>query len=541
MSQPKDQLERKFGELAVEFGYLSQDALYQALRQQHRLEQQQGVHIPLGELLRNNGALTDRQSRRILGLQTGCQKLGNYRLVRKLGAGGMGSVYEARQEVLNRPVALKILAQHIAGNALAVTQFHREAQLVAKLDHPNIVAGIDVGEDQGVHYFAMELVPGQSLGHLLMGGKRLRLDRTVYILRCVAEGLAHAHSRGVIHRDIKPGNILFDKSGEKGAQTPTVKITDLGLAQTRLLTAEDRRNIGWNMGTPHYFAPEQAAGDHTQDFRVDIYALGMTFYRLITGREPFEGMPYHAIRDAHLTSTLVNPGDALRAAFPPEATRVLRRMTAKKPRDRYESYAALIADLTALAEHRPVAATELGADLASIRAPIEVYKPRGSKRLGTQPLPAAGSSAARAALDGRGNGSLQGAPVADANSKMNGLTQVKLPSGFVQRYNEQLHPRLDARKPNSLIRNTRPTPAEPVRPVDNAEGRSSKGPATNGPISNGPSPRLKAPSGSKPVRKTSRRQRAVKGKSSSASALVPAWLKGLLNKGDEPPDAQLPR
>ncbi|HTL51803.1 MAG TPA: serine/threonine-protein kinase [Planctomycetota bacterium] len=529
MSQPKEQLERKFGELAVEFGYLSQDSLYQALRQQHRLEQQQGRHIPLGELLRNNGALTDRQSRRILGLQTGCQKLGQYRLVRKLGAGGMGSVYEARQEVLNRPVALKILAQHIAGNPLAVAQFNREAQLVAKLDHPNIVAGIDVGFDEGVHYFAMELVPGESLGQTLMGGKRMRLDRTLFILREVAEGLAHAHSRGVIHRDIKPGNILVYRDEESSADRPRVKITDLGLAQTRLLTAEDRRNSGWNMGTPHYFAPEQAQGEHTQDFRVDIYALGMTFYRLLTGREPFEGMPYYAIRDAHETATLVNPGDQAKSALPAGATLVLRRMTAKHSRDRYESYATLIADLTALMAGRPVSATMLPADAATIRMPLEVFKVRGSKRAGAQPLtPTPLARALTVPL--LGAGPIHGASGnghTHAHGGANGKAHLaNLPSSFLERYREGLDPKLTARNVNPPVQIKVSNPLTPPLHLNGSTGAALT-PRSNA-KRNG---RLNGSSGKRLAPGTST-NRPTKN-SSSGSALIPHWLKHLLQDRDQ--------
>ncbi|MGH7144258.1 MAG: serine/threonine protein kinase [Planctomycetota bacterium] len=469
MPAPKDHLERKFGELAVEFGYLSQDSLFQALRQQHRLEQQQGRYIPLGELLRRNGALTEEQSLRILGLQTGCQQVGHYRLVRKLGSGGMGSVYEARQELLDRPVALKILSSHISSNKTAIEQFHREAQLVAKLDHPNIVAGIDVGVDRGVHYFAMELIRGQSLAHALLGGKRLRLDKTLFMLREIAAGLAHAYSRGVIHRDIKPGNILIYTNGD-GDLRPHVKITDLGLAKTRLLTKEDRRNVGWNMGTPHYFAPEQSRGDHAQDFRVDIYALGMTAFRLLTGREPFEGMPYHAIRDAHLTSTLIHPADHTKEPLPTAVTMVLRCMTAKNPRDRYDSYDRLVNDLTALIDARPVSAAPLPDDAATIRQPRDVFKP-GRRRTGSGTLPAAAASAANAASAGR-----TGHP--SAATPINGKSHlVRLPSGFLERFKEGSDPRLRAHSPNHMLRVKRGSPITPVRGL---AAPSNPGPGSNG-------------------------------------------------------------
>lgn len=339
---------RRFGEIAVDLGFVTSEKLAAGLTKQRRLMQQEGKQIPLGDILVQEGLISASQRAQILNRQAGGQIVGSYVLLSKLGSGGMGAVYKARQDGLNRVVALKILSKRLAQQEDAIKQFQREARLVARLNHPNIVAGIDVGEDKGVHYFAMEFIAGPNLADLLSGSRRLKVSTCLDILEQVAAGLAHAEARAIIHRDIKPGNIIVIREKTTAGSFYRVKITDLGLGQTRSMSDDDAENQGWALGTPNYIAPEQVRGDPNQDFRVDMYSLGLTAYRMLVGRTPFEGRATVEIRQAHLNMVVPSPADLLPNEIPQSLCRVLEIMTAKKPENRYTNYSDLIADLNAV-------------------------------------------------------------------------------------------------------------------------------------------------------------------------------------------------
>src|SRR5262245_50037597 len=201
--------------------------------------------------------------------------LGDFRLVRKLGEGGMGAVYQAHQISLDRPAAVKVMAKHLASKPDLVERFYREARLMARLDHPNIVRSYGVGEAHGMYYLAMEFVDGGSVSfHLKRVGKFSVGDALHIILAC-ARALAHAHEQTIIHRDIKPDNVLLSKAG-------VVKLADLGLAKA-LEEDLDLTRTGIGAGTPYYMAPEQAANAKQADVRSDIYSLGCMLYLFLTG------------------------------------------------------------------------------------------------------------------------------------------------------------------------------------------------------------------------------------------------------------------
>ena len=181
-------------------------------------------------------------------------EVSGFELLDKIGEGSMGVVYKARQKSLDRVVALKILSPRLARNARYVARFEREARAVAKLNHPNIVGGIDVGVDQGFHYFAMELVEGGTVQALIESGGALREKRALEIALNVAEALQHAWDRGLVHRDVKPGNIVITGDG-------TVKLTDLGLAKNLLDGELSLTDTGTTLGTAYYLSPEQARGE----------------------------------------------------------------------------------------------------------------------------------------------------------------------------------------------------------------------------------------------------------------------------------------
>jgi serine/threonine-protein kinase len=206
------------------------------------------------------------------------RSLGGFRVLRKLGQGGMAVVYKAHEESLNRVVALKVIAQHLAEQPQFVERFRREAQAAAQLSHPNIVQIYAIGEDQGVHYFSMEYVKGRSLADLVEKEGFLTSGRALPIIAQAAEALAVAHDAGIVHRDIKPANIMIDEAGR-------VRVADFGIAQ--MATATRMTQSGMLVGTPEYISPEQCRGEKL-DGRSDIYALGVTLYQMLSGRTPFD-------------------------------------------------------------------------------------------------------------------------------------------------------------------------------------------------------------------------------------------------------------
>jgi len=227
------------------------------------------------------------------------KEIGGFELIGKIGQGGMGTVFKARQKSLDRIVALKVLPPSVAKDAKFIERFQREARACAKLNHPNIVQGVDVGKDPatGVWYFAMELVDGPSVLKLLKEERVLPEERALQIARDIARALECAATHGIVHRDIKPDNILLTARGD-------AKLADLGLAK-QLNDDASLTQSGQAVGTPYYMAPEQVRGRSDQlDIRTDIYALGGTLFHLVTGQPPFTGETSAVIMSKHLTEAV---------------------------------------------------------------------------------------------------------------------------------------------------------------------------------------------------------------------------------------------
>ncbi|MCK6471894.1 MAG: protein kinase [Planctomycetes bacterium] len=263
--------------------------------------------------------------------------IGNFEILAKLGQGGMGAVFKARQISLDRTVALKILPPSIAKNGKFIERFQREARASAKLNHPNIVQGIDVGFDEaaGLWYFAMEFVEGPTVKKVLDEQKVLDEKRALEIVRDITQALVCAEKNGIVHRDIKPDNILLNNRGE-------AKLADLGLAKQ---TQDDASvtQTGMAVGTPYYMAPEQARGDtNAIDFRTDLYALGATLFHLVTGEPLFSGNTGAVIMTKHITE---KPRLAHRVNLNvSEATgRLINRLVQKEPAKRFQSAGELMA------------------------------------------------------------------------------------------------------------------------------------------------------------------------------------------------------
>jgi serine/threonine-protein kinase len=286
--------------------------------------------------------LTPWQVDNLLGGKHKGFRLGSYRLQRKLGRGGMSTVYLAEHELMRRQAAIKVLPRKRVADSSYLARFHREAQAAAALDHPNIVRIYDVAADGNVHYIAMEFIDGHDLQTLVANDGRLDFDTAADYIAQASLGLQHAHSVGLIHRDIKPANLLANDKG-------VIKLLDMGLAKfdgdddTTSLTLEHEENV---LGTVDYLAPEQALDSHNVDQRADIYSLGCTFYFLLTGHAPFpEGslaqrlMKHQKVRPAALGEK--------RPDTPAALIKICEQMMEKSATERIQSAGAVAEQLGA--------------------------------------------------------------------------------------------------------------------------------------------------------------------------------------------------
>ena len=254
------------------------------------------------------------------------ERVGSYRLLRELGRGGMGVVYEAEQDGTGRRLALKLLSQDLPKSGETVERFLREARLAASFSHPNSTFIYDAGEDAGLFYIAMELVPGRTLQDVVESDGPMPLERAVDAVLDIADGLEAAHRSGIVHRDVKPSNCFVDEDGG-------VKIGDFGLSKS-LVLATDLTQTGSFLGTPLFAAPEQARGDSV-NARTDVYALGATLYYLLTGRGPFTGDAAAVI--AKIVADAPEPLRSVRGEVPAAVSEIVDRSLEKVPANRHAS------------------------------------------------------------------------------------------------------------------------------------------------------------------------------------------------------------
>ncbi len=273
------------------------------------------------------------------------QVLAGFEIISRVGRGGMGTVYKARQISMDRVIALKILAPHLTKSKTFIKRFFKEARAAAKLNHPNIVQGIDAGEADGYYYFAMEFVDGETVHRIITRETVMEEKRALRIALDVARGLDHAFSFGLVHRDVKPGNIMV-------AKDRTTKLCDLGLAiEVDDEVATKKRRFA--VGTPYYLAPEVAQGLSSGGSASDIYSLGATLFRMLCGRPPFDGATPAEILHKHVHDPPPWPKDYNSALSQP-ACYVLLKMLAKTPEERYKTPSELMSDLRlALAGREP--------------------------------------------------------------------------------------------------------------------------------------------------------------------------------------------
>ena len=263
-----------------------------------------------------------------------------YKLLDKIGQGSMGTVFKARQRSMDRIVAIKILHPKLAGNKDFRDRFLHEAHLAAKFNSNHVVQAIDVGTVGDFYYFVMEYVDGVTIKEELENGKIFEEQEAVDIVLHIARALQVAHRRNLIHRDVKPGNIVMTKDG-------TAKLADLGMARITTDEARIKKEEGVVLGTPHYMAPEQIRGRSDIDSRADIYSLGATLFHMVTGRQPFPYPTVKEVLNAHLKEDLTPP-DHINTKLSAGLGVVVEFMMAKKRKNRYPSPDELILDLECL-------------------------------------------------------------------------------------------------------------------------------------------------------------------------------------------------
>ena len=260
--------------------------------------------------------------------------LGGYEVRKKLGEGGMGAVYEARQVALDRSVALKVLPPHLAANTEFIRRFSREALSVAKLNHNNIVQIYDIGKTEGTYFFSMEFVRGTNIGDIIAKEGKMEIGRAAGYILQAARGLEYAHRSKIVHRDIKPDNLMVNEDD-------VVKVADLGLAKQLGDEEVSMTMSGVGMGTPVYMSPEQGSDAKNADHRADIYSLGCTLYHMITGKIPYEGASAFEIITKHVNEPL-RPPSQLNPDISDELSGIVGKMLAKKKEDRYQSMTDVI-------------------------------------------------------------------------------------------------------------------------------------------------------------------------------------------------------
>jgi tRNA A-37 threonylcarbamoyl transferase component Bud32 len=286
-------------------------------------------------------------------------RLPGYEILEEVGRGGMGIVYKARQVERDRLVALKVIRKERLSHPEVVQRFRREVRAAARLSHPNVVLVYDADQEGDTHFLAMEYVPGLTLQRLVEQFGALPVPQACDYVRQAALGLQHAHEQALVHRDIKPANLMVTGSdpgrpGALGYRGAVVKVLDMGVARLHALSGTQEELLstltqdGAMLGTPDYIAPEQLENAHEADIRADLYSLGCTFHYLLTGQVPFPGGTLIQKLDKQRWAP-PPPVDQLRPEVPPGVAAVVRKLMAKKPEDRYQTPAELVAALGQLA------------------------------------------------------------------------------------------------------------------------------------------------------------------------------------------------
>ncbi len=359
-------LDTEIGRVVVELGLATRTEV-EFCREQQKQSSDPNQRS-LADLLVEHAFITVNQAKRIRKQldERRQSQIPGYQLISKLGKGAMATVYKARQNSLDRIVAVKVLPKRMSENPEFVERFYKEGKAAARLSHNNIVQAIDVGSSpDGYHYFVMEYVEGKTLYDVMQPppvgeGRHFTEQEALDIMIQITDAMVHAHQRGLIHRDIKPKNILLMPNG-------VAKLTDLGLARAVDDKEAAESEAGKAYGTPYYISPEQIRGDVDIDFRADIYSLGATLYHMVTGRPPFEGDTPSAVMHKHLKQALV-PADHINTALSSGIGEIIDVCMAKRRDERYASTEDLLADLKAVRRGEPPVHARKAIDLEALAA-----------------------------------------------------------------------------------------------------------------------------------------------------------------------------
>ena len=327
------------GRIVVERGLVTSDELDEALELAAK-RRELDPSLSVADVLVVEDMITRRQLDRVRGeyeTDKNSQQIPGYKILRKLGAGAMATVFLARQLSLDRLVAIKVLPKRFSANESFIERFYREGRAAAKLNDSNVVQAYDVGQAGEHHYFVMEYVDGETVYDAIKQEKRISERAALKILKQVASALKHAHERGFIHRDIKPKNIMIASNG-------TVKLADLGLARALSDQQLAESEAGRAYGTPFYISPEQIRGRVQIGPEADIYGLGATMYHMVTGKVPFEGRTPSQVMHRHLKDDLVPP-DHVNSKLTAGTAQIIEMMLEKRPSDRYGAASDLIEDI----------------------------------------------------------------------------------------------------------------------------------------------------------------------------------------------------
>ena len=366
-------LDTEVGKLALDSGLATQTEI-EFCREQQKQSSDPNQRS-LADLLVENAFITVNQAKRIksqLEERKNTSQIPGYQLIGRIGKGAMATVYKARQLSLDRIVAIKVLPKRMSENKEFVDRFYYEGRAAAKLSHNNIVQAIDVGSTpDGFHFFVMEYIEGLTLYDLMLPpptgqGRSFSEAEALDTMIQITDALAHAHNRGLIHRDVKPKNIILTPEG-------VAKLTDLGLAREVNDTQLAESEAGKAYGTPYYISPEQIRGDVDIDFRADIYSLGATMYHLVTGRPPFEADTPSAVMHKHLKQAL-RPPDHINTALSPGISEIVEVAMAKEREERYAHTEDMLEDLRAVRNNQPPTHARRIVDLDSLAQVEETGK-----------------------------------------------------------------------------------------------------------------------------------------------------------------------
>lgn len=331
------------GKIVVETNLCTDKEVQHCMKKVANASGVQDKPMSLAEALVGDGFITNSQLtrvRKIVEDSRPTQQIPGFQILEKLGAGAMATVFKAKQVSLDRYVAIKVLPKRLSENPEYVERFYKEGKAAAKLNHRNIVQAIDVGESGGYHYFVMEYVKGKTVYDDLAANQVYSELDAIDIILQITDALIHAHAKGLIHRDVKPKNVMLTEDG-------TAKLADMGLAREAADLEAARMEAGRAYGTPYYISPEQIRGEVDIDFRADIYSLGAMFYHMVTGKVPFEASTPSAVMHKHLKEQLVPP-DHINQSLSVGVAEVIETMMAKRRKDRYASAVMLKEDLLSI-------------------------------------------------------------------------------------------------------------------------------------------------------------------------------------------------